>query len=48
MMKHETVTQKDIAEAAGVSSTVVSYVINEGPRPVADETKQRVLKAIEE
>ena len=47
-MKHETVTQKDIAEAAGVSLTVVSYVINEGPRPVADETKQRVLKAIEE
>ena len=42
------VTQKDIAERAGVSPTVVSYVINEGPRPVAEETKQRVLKAIEE
>ena len=41
------VTQKDIAEHAGVSPTVVSYVINEGPRPVAEETKQRVLKAIE-
>jgi len=42
------VTQKDIARRAGVSSTVVSYVINEGPRPVAEETRQRVLKAIEE
>ncbi len=45
--KQSQITQKDIARAAGVSSTVVSYVINEGPRPVADETKQRVLKAIE-
>jgi DNA-binding LacI/PurR family transcriptional regulator len=42
------VTQKDIAKWAGVSSTVVSYVINEGPRSVAKETRQRVLKAIEE
>jgi DNA-binding LacI/PurR family transcriptional regulator len=42
----EPVTQKDIAHMAGVSSTVVSYVINEGPRPVAEETKQRVLRAI--
>jgi DNA-binding LacI/PurR family transcriptional regulator len=42
------VTQKDIARRAGVSSTVVSYVINEGPRSVAEETRQRVLQAIEE
>ncbi len=42
------VTQKDIAKRAGVSSTVVSYVINNGPRPVAESTRQRVLKAIEE
>ena len=42
------VTQKDIARRAGVSSTVVSYVINEGPRAVAEETRQRVLQAIEE
>ncbi len=46
--KLSSVTQKDIAELAGVSPTVVSYVINEGPRPVAEDTKQRVLKAIEE
>jgi LacI family transcriptional regulator len=42
------VTQKVIAQRAGVSSTVVSYVINNGPRAVAAETKQRVLQAIEE
>lgn len=46
--QRSTVTQKDIAKWAGVSSTVVSYVINEGPRSVAEETRQRVLKAIEE
>ena len=44
--KHSRVTQKDIAQRAGVSATVVSYVINAGPRPVADDTKQRVLQAI--
>lgn len=42
------VTQKDIAERAGVSTAVVSYVINDGPLPVAEETKQRVLQAIKE
>lgn len=42
------ITQKDIARLAGVSSTVVSYVINDGPRPVAADTRQRVLRAIEE
>ena len=42
------VTQKDIAQRAGVSSTVVSYVINNGPRPVNEKTRQRVLHAIEE
>ncbi|GAK58764.1 transcriptional regulator, LacI family [Candidatus Vecturithrix granuli] len=46
--KHIAVTQKDIARQAGVSSTVVSYVINHGPRSVAEKTKQRVLKAIED
>lgn len=46
--KLPSVTQKDIAKRAGVSSTVVSYVINDGPRSVAEETRDRVLKAIEE
>ncbi|GAK52525.1 transcriptional regulator, LacI family [Candidatus Moduliflexus flocculans] len=41
------VTRQDVAELADVSSAVVSYVINNGPRPVAEETKKRVLKAIE-
>ena len=43
-----TVTQKDIARRAGVSSAVVSYVINNGPRVVAAATRQRVLHTIEE
>jgi DNA-binding LacI/PurR family transcriptional regulator len=41
-----TVTQKDVAELAGVSRALVSYVINSGPREVAPETRQRVLDAI--
>jgi LacI family transcriptional regulator len=40
------VTRNDVAEYAGVSTAVVSYVVNEGPRPVAPETRQRVLDAI--
>lgn len=40
------VTQKDVAELAGVSRGIVSYVINNGPRPVAPETRERVLQAI--
>lgn len=41
------VTQKDVARHAGVSTSIVSYVINNGPRSVAPETRQRVLDAIE-
>ncbi len=44
--KKKIITQKDVAERAGVSRSVVSYVINDGPRDVAPITKQRVLKAI--
>ncbi|MGW6279266.1 LacI family DNA-binding transcriptional regulator [Kribbella sp. NPDC055071] len=40
------VTRNDVAEYAGVSTAVVSYVVNEGPRPVAPDTRQRVLDAI--
>ena len=40
-------TRKDVADLAGVSETVVSYVINNN-RYVAPEKRERVLKAIEE
>ncbi len=38
-------TAKDVAELAGTSTAVVSYVFNDGPRPVSEKTKERVLKA---
>jgi LacI family transcriptional regulator, galactose operon repressor len=41
------VTRADVARYAGVSSAVVSYVVNEGPRPVAPATAERVRRAIE-
>ena len=42
-----TVTVADVARYAGVSTAVVSYVINNGPRPVAAATEARVREAIE-
>ncbi len=42
------VTVKDVAKKAGVSVATVSYVINDGPRPVTDETRNKVLQAIGE
>ncbi|MET7639804.1 LacI family DNA-binding transcriptional regulator [Streptomyces sp. NPDC005438] len=42
------VTRDDVARLAGTSTAVVSYVINNGPRPVAAATKERVLAAIQE
>ncbi|NLU68021.1 LacI family DNA-binding transcriptional regulator [Streptomyces sp. HNM0574] len=42
------VTRDDVARLAGTSTAVVSYVINNGPRPVAPATKERVLAAIRE
>ena len=42
------ITQGDVARKAGVSLPVVSYVINDGPRPVAAKTRQRVLDAIDD
>ena len=41
-------TRNDVARAAGVSPSTVSYVLNDGPRSVSDETKERVWKAIRE
>ena len=46
--KERVVTQKDVAKLAGVSPSVVSYVINNGPRPVSGDARERVLKAIDE
>jgi len=40
------VTRSDVAREAGTSVAVVSYVVNNGPRPVAPATRQRVLDAI--
>lgn len=40
-------SRKDVAELAGVSETVVSYVINNN-RYVKDEKRERVLQAIKE
>jgi len=40
-------TLQDVARLAGVSTAVVSYVINDGPRGVAPATRERVLDAIE-
>lgn len=41
------ITRKDVARYAGVSSAVVSYVVNSGPGRVAPATKARVLEAIQ-
>ncbi|WP_051738614.1 LacI family DNA-binding transcriptional regulator [Streptomyces rimosus] len=42
------VTRDDVAKLAGTSTAVGSYVINNGPRPVAPATRERVLAAIKE
>ncbi|MBP2381359.1 LacI family DNA-binding transcriptional regulator [Brachybacterium sacelli] len=39
-------TRADVALAAGTSTAVVSYVLNDGPRPVAPATRRRVLEAV--
>jgi LacI family transcriptional regulator len=44
--RKDTVTQQDVAERAGVSRAVVSYVLNDGPRKVSAETRKRVMNAI--
>ena len=48
MPERKRVTRKDVAERAGVSVAVVSYVVNDGPRPVSPETQVKVRQAIEE
>lgn len=41
-----TPTIKDVAHSAGVSVATVSYVINNGPRAVTPETRERVVNAM--
>lgn len=43
----KSVTIKDVAQKAGVSTATVSYVLNDS-RPVREETRRRVLQAAEE
>ena len=40
-------TLKDVAQRAGVTTATVSYAIS-GKRPISEETKRRVMQAIEE
>lgn len=41
------VRRADVAQLAGTSPSVVSYVLNGGPRGVAPQTRARVLAAVE-
>lgn len=45
MSSAEKVTRKDVAEYAGVSETIVSYVLNDN-RYVSEEKRRRVLEAV--
>ncbi len=39
-------TIRDVAKESGVSVATVSYVMNDGPRPVRAQTRARVLEAV--
>ncbi len=41
-------TLADVATLAGVSTAAVSYVLNDGPRPVSDALRAKVLAAADE
>ena len=41
-------TARDVADRAGTSTAVVSYVFNNGPRNVAPSTREKVLRAATE
>ncbi len=46
--RKQAVTLRDVAARAGVSTAVASYAINNGPRPVSEETRARVMEAVAE
>lgn len=46
-MPSKPATIKDVAQASGVSTATVSYVLNDGPRRVVPATRARVQAAIE-
>jgi DNA-binding LacI/PurR family transcriptional regulator len=48
MNEKKIITQADVAEKAGVSRAIVSYVLNNGPRTVSEKTRERVMEAIEQ
>lgn len=41
-------TLADVANRAGTSTAVVSYVLNNGPRPVSEQLRSKVIRAIDE
>ena len=41
-------TLKDVAERAGVSKATVSYILNNSNKPISEETRAKVKKAMEE
>jgi LacI family transcriptional regulator len=47
-MSNPKVTQEDVARRAGVTRSIVSYVLNDTDRSVAPETREKILNAIEE
>ncbi|WP_433754461.1 LacI family DNA-binding transcriptional regulator [Nocardia sp. CA-135398] len=42
------VTLADVARRAGTSTAVVSYVLNDGPRPVSNALRARVIEALDD
>src|SRR4051812_19698363 len=48
MVERKRITQREVADRAGVSTAAVSYVINNGPRPTSPYVRERVLQAIQE